>query len=78
VGVDLAGVGRVSVSDARPTVALVATTYFAGSHADVIGTRLMRGYEWLGRFVRPRVRVASLYISNSTRGDGCSTRRSAR
>lgn len=50
------------LKDDRPTVALVLTTYFAGSHADVAATRLIRGYEWEGRFVPPRVRVVSMYL----------------
>lgn len=46
----------------RPKIALIITTYFDASHADVIGTRLIRGYEWQGRPTAPRVEVASLYL----------------
>lgn len=46
----------------RPRVALVATTYFAESHADVAGTRLIEGYDWGGAHVQSRVEVASLYV----------------
>ena len=47
----------------RPTVALLVTSYFFGSHADVLGTRLIEGYEWAGEAVaQPRVRVASMYL----------------
>jgi hypothetical protein len=47
----------------RPTVALLVTAYFFGSHADVLGTRMIEGYEWRGEaLVEPRVRVASMYL----------------
>lgn len=45
-----------------PRVAVVATTYFRESHADVVATRLIEGYEWNGSHVRSRVEVASLYL----------------
>lgn len=48
---------------ARPTVALLVTAYFFGSHADVLGTRMIEGYEWDGEaLAQPRVRVASMYL----------------
>ena len=47
----------------RPTVALLVTSYFFGSHADVLGTRMIEGYEWDGdALLEPRVRVASMYL----------------
>jgi len=46
----------------RPKVALIVTTYFFGSHADVLGTRLIEGYEWHGQHVDPRVEVVSMYL----------------
>jgi hypothetical protein len=47
----------------RPTVALLVTAYFFGSHADVLGTRMIEGYEWDGTaLLEPRVRVASMYL----------------
>lgn len=46
----------------RPKVALIVTTYFFGSHADVLGTRLIEGYEWHGEHVDPRVEVVSMYL----------------
>lgn len=49
-------------TDPRPRVAVLATTWFAMSHADVLATRLMGGYPWHGRWVEPRVRVVSLYL----------------
>lgn len=52
----------------RPRVAVLATVYFFGSHADVIGTRLIEGYEWGGEHVPSRVEVASMYLEQR----GCS------
>lgn len=46
----------------RPKVALIVTSYFAGSHADVVATRLIEGYEWLDEHVDARVEVAGLYL----------------
>jgi hypothetical protein len=47
---------------ARPTVALIVTSYFDASHADVLGTRLIEGYEWGGEHVLSRVEVVSMYL----------------
>lgn len=46
----------------RPRVAVIATTYFPDSHADVIATRLIKGYEFGGEFHEPRVEIVSLYL----------------
>jgi len=46
----------------RPKVALIVTTYFFGSHADVLGTKLIEGYEWHGEHVDARVEVVSMYL----------------
>jgi len=46
----------------RPRVAVIATTYFPDSHADVIATRLIKGYEFGERFHDPRVKVVSFYL----------------
>lgn len=46
----------------RPKVAVIATVYFPGSHADVIATRLIEGYEFLGEKVEPRIEVVSFYL----------------
>jgi hypothetical protein len=42
-------------------VALVITTYYRNSHADVIGTRLLEGYDYNGQFQKPRVDVVAMY-----------------
>jgi hypothetical protein len=46
----------------RPRVAVITTVFRPGSHADVIATRLIAGYEWEGQVITPRVEIASLYI----------------
>jgi hypothetical protein len=69
-GEDLVRIDGGTLTDNRPRVALVVTTYFAGSHADVGCTRLIRGYEWLGEFVAPRVHVVSMYLEQLGDHDG--------
>jgi hypothetical protein len=46
----------------RPKVAVIATTFFPDSHADVIATRLIKGYEWEGEFIQSRLEVVSFYL----------------
>lgn len=46
-------------------VAMIATTYFSGSHADVIASRLLDGYLWAGRKIASPLALASLYIEQS-------------
>jgi len=46
----------------RPRVAVITTIYFADSHADVIASRLMRGYGFNGQHTEPRVEVVSICI----------------
>lgn len=46
----------------RPKIALILTTYFDASHADVVGTRLIRGYPWDGIWCDPQVEVVSMYL----------------
>lgn len=45
-----------------PKIALIITSYFEASHADVVGTRLIKGYEWQGSRIEPRVEVVSMYL----------------
>lgn len=47
---------------ARPAIAVLCTTYFENSHADVIVPRLVRGYLYQGAHHAPRLRVASVYL----------------
>ena len=51
-----AGEGR------RPRVAAIVTAYFPQSHADVIITKLIKGYSTDDGFVLPSVDVVSLYM----------------
>lgn len=53
----------------RPRVAVITTIYFPDSHADVVASRLIQGYEFEGRFVEPRVEVASIYIEQIGEND---------
>src|SRR5699024_7575491 len=46
----------------RPRIALIITTWFRGSHADVLATDLVRGYEWNGTVGPARVEVVAAYL----------------
>jgi hypothetical protein len=54
---------------ARPKVAVITTVYFPDSHADVVATRLIKGYEFQGRHVEPRVEVVSMYLEQIADND---------
>ena len=49
-------------SGARPRVAVLCTVYFAGSHADVILSRLLDGYSLDGNHQSARIEVAAAYL----------------
>lgn len=51
------------------TVAAIVTEYRPWSHADVIVTKLLQGYDLDGVYRRPRVRVASLYTDQVPASD---------
>ncbi len=53
----------------RPKIAVITTVYFPDSHADVIATRLIRGYEFQGVHVEPRVEVVSMYLEQIADND---------
>jgi len=53
----------------RPRVAVIATVYRPNSHADVIATRLIKGYEFQGADVEPRIRVVSMYLEQISDND---------
>ena len=54
----------------RPNIALVVTEYRHNAHADVIGTRLLGGYDYQGRRQQPRVKVVSMFTDQiPPRGD---------
>ena len=46
----------------RPRVAVLCSVYFAGSHADVILSRLLDGYVFDGEHQQARVEVAAVYL----------------
>lgn len=49
----------------RLGIAIIATTYFPDSHADVIAARLIKGYPWQGAHIEPRVAVISFYLEQT-------------
>jgi hypothetical protein len=49
-------------SPSRPRVAVLLTSYFPNSHADVFVGRLLGGYRLDGKTHHPRVDVASFYV----------------
>lgn len=53
----------------RPRVAAIATAYFPRSHADVIVTKLLEGYDLDGIRTESRVEVASLYLDQIAPND---------
>ena len=53
----------------RPKVAVITTVYFPDSHADVVATRLIKGYELQGQHVEPRVEVVSMYLEQIADND---------
>ncbi|HIT75818.1 MAG TPA: hypothetical protein IAA98_09550 [Candidatus Avipropionibacterium avicola] len=46
----------------RPRIALVITTWYEASHADVLATGLIKGYDWGDQLIEPRVEVVSAYM----------------
>lgn len=46
----------------RPRVAALCSVYFAGSHADVILSRLLDGYLFDGTHHEPRIELAAVYL----------------
>lgn len=52
--------GRSVVAEIK--VAALLTAYFRGSHADVIVTKILEGYELYGERMESRISVASIYL----------------
>ncbi|SEE65578.1 hypothetical protein [Ruania alba] len=46
----------------KPRVAVILTTYFRGSHSDVVVGRLLDGYIFEGKHQEPQVEVVSAYL----------------
>ncbi len=53
----------------RPRIAIIATSYFPDSHADVVATRLIKGYPWQGNHIESRVEVVSFYLEQEDARD---------
>ena len=53
----------------RKRIAAIVTEYFAGSHADVIVTKFLKGFPTDGGLLEPRVSLASLYIDQVSERD---------
>ena len=47
---------------AKPRVAALVTEYFPNSHADVIVTKILEGYDLDGQWTESRISVASMYL----------------
>lgn len=45
-----------------PRIALIATTWYEASHADILGRALIAGYEWDGAWSEPRVEVVGVHL----------------
>ena len=54
---------------ARPKIAFLGTVVQTHSHAQHFLDRMTLGYSWAGRWVEPRVEVASVYIDQFPDGD---------
>ena len=50
-------------------MALVITEYRLNSHADVIGTRILKGYEYYGKRHDPRIRALSMFTDQVPAND---------
>ena len=53
----------------KKAVALIITEYRRNAHADVIGTRLLEGYEYDGKRREPRVHVTSMFTDQKPGND---------
>ena len=53
----------------KKSIALIVTEYRTNSHADVIGTRLLEGYEYDGKRREPRLRVMSMFADQRPAND---------
>ena len=63
------GAFAAAAASAKKTVAMIITEYRTNAHADVIGTRLLEGYEYNGKRLEPRVKVMSMFTDQKPRND---------
>ena len=61
-GKHIAGVGASSPTAPKKKVAVIATSYFPGSHADVIVSKFLQGFPTDEGLLAPRTQVVSMYI----------------
>jgi hypothetical protein len=57
------------MAEAEFTVAACVTAYWTPAHADVIVTKLLKGYDLFGEWTTPRIKVASLYMDQTPEND---------
>ena len=46
----------------RKKIAVVVTTFFPGSHASTLVTKLIEGFNYQGKIIKPKFDVASIYL----------------
>ena len=46
----------------RKKIAVVVTTFFPGSHASTLVTKLIEGFNYQGKIIKPKIDVASIYL----------------
>src|SRR6186713_849310 len=52
-----------------PEIAVITTAYYQNSHADVLATRLLKGYTLDGQGEFPKLKFASLYTDQVPAND---------
>ena len=65
----LAAVAPSLAAPRRKPVAFLFTEYRRNAHADVIGTRLLEGYEYYGKRTAPRIEIVSMHAEQFPKND---------
>src|SRR6188474_2077556 len=60
---------KPATDKAPKRIAAIVTTYYPNSHADVIVSRLLKGYTLDGKGDSPRMRLVSLYTDQVHKND---------
>ncbi len=68
VGLLVAG-SRGQAAEVRKRIAFLGTVVHRHSHAQHFLDRLTQGYAWKGRWQKPRVEIAAVYLDQSPQGD---------